>query len=399
MARRSKPERVLGPYRHYNRWRVLLVAAGGEKTVTDYEKEEEARQVVRSLRRELARAGRLPMTEALEKYEKYMREDKGNKSRSIEATTWRLGIFFSEEDLSVDELTPARCKTYYEDLRTRPRPMTKRPLAVDSHRNILAEAKSFLKWCVGKRWLVRNPLDEVTGVGRRRHGKAQLRIDEARRWQVKALEFADKGEAGAVAAMMSLVMGMRASEIVSRIVRDLDDDGQLLWIPETKTEAGKRTLPVPEFLQPYLRDIAEGKKSTDLLFGRHWRDWPREWVQRICKVAKVPQVTAHGMRGLHGTLAVERGATTHVVAQALGHESETTSRESYISREAITGADQRRVLGVLAGATGRRRSPRNNRRLTPRRGNDSPNFITAEPCVVRNLNNIVELNGIEPSAS
>jgi hypothetical protein len=31
------------------------------------------------------------------------------------------------------------------------------------------------------------------------------------------------------------------------------------------------------------------------------------------------------------------------------HESETTSRESYISREAITGADQRRVLTVLAG--------------------------------------------------
>jgi hypothetical protein len=57
------------------------------------------------------------------------------------------------------------------------------------------------------------------------------------------------------------------------------------------------------------------------------------------------------MRGLHGTLAVERGATTHVVAQALGHESETTSRESYISREAITGADQRRVLTALAGAT------------------------------------------------
>jgi hypothetical protein len=61
------------------------------------------------------------------------------------------------------------------------------------------------------------------------------------------------------------------------------------------------------------------------------------------------QVTAHGMRGLHGTLAVERGATTHVVAQALGHESETTTRKSYIAREAITGADQRRVLTVLAG--------------------------------------------------
>ena len=56
-----------------------------------------------------------------------------------------------------------------------------------------------------------------------------------------------------MAAMMSLLMGMRASEIVSRIVRDLDDEGRLLWIPETKTEAGKRTLPVPEVLQPYLQ--------------------------------------------------------------------------------------------------------------------------------------------------
>lgn len=349
MARRTKPERVLGPYRHYNRWRVLLVSAGGEKALTDYESEEEARQVVRSLKRELSKGGNRTVAEAREKYEAYMREDKGNKERSITATSWRLGIFFHEEDLLIDELTPARCRGYYEALRTRPRPNTNRPLAVDSHRNILAEAKSFLKWCVGQRWIARNPLEEVIGVGRRRHGKAQLRIDEARRWQAKAVEFAEQGQTGAVAAMMSLVMGMRASEIVSRVVRDLDDDGRLLWIPETKTEAGKRTLPVPEFLQPYLRQVAKGKAPSDSLFGRHWRDWPREWVQRICRAAKVPEVTAHGMRGLHGTLAVERGATTHVVAQALGHESETTSRESYISREAITHADQRRVLTVLAG--------------------------------------------------
>ena len=200
--------------------------------------------------------------------------------------------------------------------------------------------------------------------------------------------------------MMSLVMGMRASEIISRVVRDLDDEGRLLWIPETKTEAGKRTLPVPEFLQPYLKVIAKGKKSEDLLFGHHWRDWPREWVQRICRTAKVPEVTAHGMRGLHGTLAVERGATTHIVAQALGHESETTSRESYISREAITGADQRRVLTVLAGGRSRTsQTPRTRAPRTSNRGNDSQNFITAEPRVRKNRNNIVELNGIEPSAS
>jgi hypothetical protein len=48
MARRSKPERVLGPYRHYRKWRILLISAGSAKTVTDYENESKARQVVRS---------------------------------------------------------------------------------------------------------------------------------------------------------------------------------------------------------------------------------------------------------------------------------------------------------------------------------------------------------------
>jgi hypothetical protein len=52
---------------------------------------------------------------------------------------------------------------------------------------------------------------------------------------------AGQGESGTVAALVSLLMGMRASEITTRVARDLDDGGRLLWIPDAKTEAGKRT--------------------------------------------------------------------------------------------------------------------------------------------------------------
>jgi hypothetical protein len=34
---------------------------------------------------------------------------------------------------------------------------------------------------------------------------------------------------------MTLLMGMRASEVVNRVTRDVDDGGRLLWIPEAKT--------------------------------------------------------------------------------------------------------------------------------------------------------------------
>jgi hypothetical protein len=37
---------------------------------------------------------------------------------------------------------------------------------------------------------------DLYAVGKRRHGKEQLRIDEARRWQAKAIEFADEGADG-----------------------------------------------------------------------------------------------------------------------------------------------------------------------------------------------------------
>jgi integrase len=325
-----------------------VVDQSGNRTARDFEAEEEAVQVIRSVNRELKKSEETTIAEAKEKYEVHLRDEKQNKERSYTATLWRLGIFFPDEDLPLSALTPQKCASYYQGLRDRPTKYGK-PMAVDSHRNILAEARTFLKWSIGKGWLRTNPLEGVQGTGKRRHGKPQLRIDEARKWQAKAVPLAEEGEDGAVAALVTLVMGLRAGEVVSRIVRDLDDDGRLLWIPDSKTEAGKRTLQVPEFLRTYLLALAKGKRSEDLLFGYHDRNWPRKWVARICKAAKVPRVTAHGMRGLHGTLAVETGLSAHAVAAALGPESVTTTLRSYAKSGAGSGARQNRVLDVLKG--------------------------------------------------
>jgi integrase len=349
MAQRTKGGRALGPYRVRGpRWRIIVVDESGIRTARDFETEKEAVEVVRSVNRALRKADERTIAEAKEKYEVYLRDEKQNKERSYTATLWRIGVFFPDEELPLSALTPQKGTAYYEALRDR-KTKYQKAMSVDSHRNILAEAKTFLKWCTGKGWLRTNPLAGVQGTGRRRHGKPQLRIDEARKWQAKAVQLAEEGEGGAVAALGTLIMGLRAGEVVSRIVRDLDDEGRLIWIPDSKTEAGKRTLQVPEFLRTYLLPLAEGKGSDDYLFGYHDRNWPRKWVAKICKAAKVPRVTAHGMRGLHGTLAVETGLSAHAVAAALGHESVTTTLQSYAKAGAGSAARQQRVLGVLAG--------------------------------------------------
>jgi integrase len=61
------------------------------------------------------------------------------------------------------------------------------------------------------------------------------------------------------------------------------------------------------------------------------------------------EANAHGMRGLHGMLAVDTGSSAHAVAAALGHQSVTTALQSYAKAGAGTSARQDKVLRLLSG--------------------------------------------------
>jgi integrase len=306
---KGKPmRRVHGPYRHHDRWRIKIIERRtGKVTHQSFSTEEEARGAVRSLRRRLALESGVSVADALQ----------GNTRRTVLTTMYRLRRFFGRVGkLAVLGLTPSAGQKLYDDFA---QGKTKRgqTMSVDSARNTLAEAKTFLGWAVTKRWARANALAEVKGVGKRRRGKPQLTVDEARRWLAVGMEMAAKDD-GAVTALMALLMGMRASEIADRIVRNLDDDGRLLWITDAKTQAGIRRLRVPESLQPLLRRIAQGKQPSDRLFGaRANRQTVLRHVRRICNAAGVPTVSPHGLRGTHASLAMTAGATGDLVAAAL----------------------------------------------------------------------------------
>ena len=349
MARRKQGKRVLGPYLFRGRqWQLVIVDAEGKRDPVYFETEKEALAMRRAIQKEIGEVEEKTVSEAIDAYELYLRDEKGNKPNSIDMTVRRVRSFFTEPNLLLARLDKKRAAACYEAL-------TKR-VAVDTHRNMLAEARSFLKWCtVKKGWVAANSLDGVEGIGRRNHGKPQLRIDEARRWQAKAEELIKSGDEGALAADMALLMALRATEITKRRVRDLDDGGALLWIEGAKTEKSNGAVVVPELLRPHLLQLVRGRSPDAVIFeasggGVHWRDWIRENVQRICRLAKVPEVCAHSMRGLHATLAAERGETVRAVQEALRHEDARTTVQSYVAPSALRNATQKRaVLKVLTG--------------------------------------------------
>lgn len=305
---------------------------------------------------------------ALDAYELHL-EAKGNKSSSIDTTMHRLhGYLRPVYQVELVLLHPARCRQLYADLVGKQ--------AADTHRNTLAEARTFFRWCIRQHWLGANPLDGVEGQERRKAGKAQLRVDESRKLYDALLRDLTKPgkRPGAMAVLCALVLGMRASEIVGLQVRDVDDGGALLWVAAEggKTDAARRRVLVPPDLVTGLNALAKGREPDEPLLGTHWRDWPREVTQRYCDHLGLPQVTAHGLRGTSATMAYEAGQAGLAVAALLGHTSETVTRRHYAAKGAPEAAARQRAVSVLTERRPIASSKRHPARRTEKRKGRNP---------------------------
>ena len=363
---------AFGPYPRGKRFFVLVRAEqGGSGSYSSFATRDEAARFQEDSERTLQISPPQARTvdDAIEAYAAHIEDEGHRQAGETEARVRRFFDDVLEEPLSA--LGPRRCVALYKaacerkaTVRSGPR---KKPVRVETDRLVststqrgeLQAARTFLGWVVSKKWLRTNPLAGVKPKGGRKgRGKKQLRIDEARAWLNHALALAPK-EPGAVAALCALLLGMRGGEIVSREARDLDDAGSVLWVDETeegwrpKTEAGKRAIGIPAVLRPHLMRMAAKKESTGRLFQNsdgtpHLRGWVLFWTKKICVGAGVPKVSAHALRGVFATIAVQRSAP-EIVAETLGHESAKVTRGHYAQPGSVEAGERERGLKLLRG--------------------------------------------------
>jgi integrase len=338
--RRRRRGRVNGPYQERGGWRVVCVPADGERFTRLFASEAKASRFAADLRAEL-NAKDATLTEAIDLYLGSMAE-RGLKVGTIKTAGFRLRAMFDDlGEVMVGDLSPKGCQAAYDRLRAGQK--------ADTHRNTLALAKAFLGWCAKQGYAGENAMEDVEGKGERSVGKEQLRIDEARRLMRTCLELAMEGDAGALATLVILLLGIRASECAAIAARDIDDEGRLLWIPVSKTRAGIRRLVMP----PDLGKMLAAQAGDGRAFPDADRYWVHYHVKRLCKLAKVPEVSPHGLRGTHASLAVRGGASSEIVAASLGHTS-TRITERHYTREDATAearsmAAQRNLLVLKGG--------------------------------------------------
>ena len=341
--------RVLGPYKNGDKWRLVVIEGPARKSIV-VDSLENALAVREELATALKKQTAPRLTALLDEYLLGLTA-RGVLDETVAKIARMLRGFLPLEE-PANAISADRAQQLYLD-ETRRMKANGQPIAADTHHLLLRRAKHFFKWAVSRKYLTESPFVEIKPIGRPRRGKLQLRIDEARKFVATALARARTLEVGATAALMQIFLALRPTEAVVRIVRDLDDQGRVLWIPYGKTSNARRRLQVPEVLREILLHHAHGKPADAPLLGptgegMHTRHALRHRLHQLCAEADVPQICPHSLRGLNATLALEAGATAHHVAAALGHASFATTARHYADSNTVANASMRRVADLLA---------------------------------------------------
>lgn len=140
---------------------------------------------------------------------------------------------------------------------------------------------------------------------------------------------------------MYLLTGLRRDELRLMQWRQYDPQNRTLKIPESKTEAGVRLLPVlPEAaaILYMIRCNTEYNKPHDYIFSvddngnKPFSTYHLRYIcTRVSKAAGICHVTPHMLRHTFATRLIEKGADPKSDSMLLGHKNVVFTLQKYVS--------------------------------------------------------------------
>ena len=155
--------------------------------------------------------------------------------------------------------------------------------------------------------------------------------------------------------LLQMYTGLRVGEALALTTHDIDlknkrlnisrtlttdEKGNIIMGNKTKTYSGKRTIPIPYFLFPYIVEqmkIANKQINNDekLLFKPNNSKYCRRStinneLKRILKQElNITDISSHSLRHTFGTRCIESGMSPVVLQKLLGHKNIKTTLNTY----------------------------------------------------------------------
>lgn len=272
---------------------------------------------------------------------------------------WRLRVEPRWGTVQLADIRPSAVQQWIADL-SRGNEATK-PLGATVVIRTHGVLASILDTAVRDRLIPSNPARRLNLPRKQRKRPTYLTHE-----QVDSLAH-ESGEHGALVLLLAYT-GLRWGEATGMRVRDLDLLRRRATIDENAVAVGRqiivgttkghkrRTVPLADFLVPYLARACEGKDRDALVFpgddGLHMSR-PHNisgWFDRAVAAADLPKVTPHDLRHTAASLAVSAGANVKALQKMLGHASAAMTLDVYAD---LFDDDLERVATALSEARSR----------------------------------------------
>lgn len=144
--------------------------------------------------------------------------------------------------------------------------------------------------------------------------------------------------------LIDLKTGMRLAEILGITPSDLDFNNHIISINKTwnykggggfiptKNASSVRDIYMDPSTEQLWRRNMEGAGDNEAIFGSliTYNSVVNDYLTKVCKKAKVPRITFHGLRHTHASYLIAQGVSIQSVANRLGHADTTTTQQTYI---------------------------------------------------------------------
>lgn len=231
-----------------------------------------------------------------------------------------------------------------------------------SNSSIKKEYEQFsqaFKVAINKGYIMRNPMNDVIKPKSEKENKEvrALTVEE----QQAFTDYLIKQDINKCKYkniyFIQMYMGLRIGETLALTTHDIDLRNKIINIHrtlttdenryivmgnKTKTYSGKRTVPIPSFLYPYIVEqmqiaVAQNNNEEKLLFKPNYSQYTRRRTvnDQLKAILKdnfgITDITTHSLRHTYGTRCIESGMAPVVVQKLMGHKDISVTLNTYTS--------------------------------------------------------------------
>lgn len=247
---------------------------------------------------------------------------------------------------SIEEITSEEIQDYLNTLKD---------YSDSTIKKITGQLKQAFTYSLNKGYITKNPMTDIVRPKSKKQIKVvrALELEEQQAFTNYLMQIPITDEPFKVAYLIEMYLGLRIGEVLAlrncdidlqkNLIRvnktlTIDKDNKFIMGDSTKTYAGTREVPIPDFIRNEIisqMKLAENNKDKQLFLdskgGYMSPKNANRLLKKTLKCMGIEDVSSHSLRHTYGTRCIEAGMRAVALQRLMGHTDISITLNNYTS--------------------------------------------------------------------